>query len=209
MNDAFDALRADTAPLAPSPTFAARLRTELLTTMEAPMPATATATHIHTHTSTVTAYLVVGGAAAAIDFYVAAFGAVERHRLVGDDGRIGHAEIVIGDTLLSLADEHPEYDSVGPLARGGTSVHFTVVVDDVDTVFARALRLGATELRPVADQFYGRRQGTLRDPWGHQWGIGTPLPGFDDAQYAANSRELGFQLQPADRDADPTDPSDG
>lgn len=154
-------------------------------------------TTIHAQTSTVTAYLVVDGAAAAIDFYVAAFGAVELHRLVGDDGRIGHAEIRIGNTVLSLADEYPEYDTLGPLARGGTSVHFTVEVDDVDTVFARALRLGATELRPVADQFYGRRQGTLLDPWGHQWGIGTPLPGFDDARYAANSRELGYELRPA------------
>lgn len=200
MPDAFDALRAATAPIHPPAAFAARLHGLLRTRLEDDMTTTTTTTD-SSHTviaPTVTAYLVVDGAAAAIDFYVAAFGAVEEHRLVGDDGRIGHAEIVIGNTRLALADEYPEYDTLGPLARGGTSVHFTVVVDDVDAVFARALRLGATEVRPVADQFYGRRQGTLRDPWGHQWGIGTPLPDFDETKYAANSRELGYDLRPAD-----------
>jgi uncharacterized glyoxalase superfamily protein PhnB len=188
MTDAFDMLRADTSPVAPSPTFAARLRDELaarlagqLTRME------------HTMDNTVTPYLVVHDAAAAIDFYVAAFGAVEHHRLVGDDGRVGHAELVIGNSRLMLADEYPDAGAISPRTRGGSSTSFTLTVADVDGVFARALALGATELRPVADQFYGHRQGTVRDPFGHQWSVSSPIAGFDDATYAANSSEAGFE----------------
>ncbi|MEQ1700931.1 MAG: VOC family protein, partial [Ilumatobacteraceae bacterium] len=136
----------------------------------------------------------VDGAAAAIDFYVAAFGAVEHHRLVGDDGRIGLAEIIIGNSRLMLADEYPDFGAIAPTTRGGTSTSFTLSLPNVDEVFPRAVALGATELRPVADQFYGHRQGTLRDPWGHQWNISSPIEGFgDDEEYAANAAEEGFR----------------
>lgn len=203
MTDAFDALRADTTPLDPNPKFAAQLRTELADRMEQSMSnTTLTPDTANTDTvSTVTPYLVVDGAAAAIDFYVAAFGAVEHHRLVGDDGRVGHAEIVIGNSRLMLADEYPEVDAISPTTRGGTSTSFTVAVPDVDEVFARALALGASELRPVDDQFYGHRQGTLRDAWGHTWSINSPIAGFDDVQYATNSSAEGFQVQPGSADA--------
>ena len=110
---------------------------------------------------TVTPYLCVDGAAAAIDFYVDAFGAVEHHRMVGDDGRIGHAEIVIGNSRIMLADEYPEAGVLAPTTRGGSSTNFNFATPDaatLDAIFTRALELGATELRPVADQFYGHRQ---------------------------------------------------
>lgn len=198
MPDAFDALRADTAPVDPPTSFAHRLHRQLLTELERTM--TPTETEIVNDAeivNTLTPYLVVDGAAAAIDFYVAAFGAVEHHRLVGDDGRVGHAELVLGNSRIMLADEYPEANAISPTTRGGTSTSFTVAVPDVDAVFARAVALGATELRPVADQFYGHRQGTLRDAWGHQWSISSPIVGFDDEQYAANSSEAGFEWKPA------------
>lgn len=189
--DAFDALRADTSPIEPSPTFASRLRQQLA---NAPTPLEHTMPETEVH-NTVTPYLVVDGAAAAIAFYVAAFGAAEHHRLVGDDGRIGHAEIIIGNSRLMLADEYPEANAISPTTRGGTSTSFTIEVADVDDVFARAMAAGATEVRPIADQFYGHRQGTLRDQWGHQWSVSSPIAGFTDEQYAANSSASGFELQ--------------
>ena len=170
MTDAFDSLATETGPIAPSPRFADHLRRQLITELETPMSdATTTASPAQPLTNTVTPYLCVNGAAAAIDFYVAAFGAVEQHRMVGDDGRIGHAEIVIGNSKLMLADEYPEIGVLGPTSRGGSSTNFTIEVADVDHAFATAIELGATELRAVADQFYGVRQGTLVDPFGHQW----------------------------------------
>lgn len=195
--DVFEALRAATDPIAPAEAFAARLHQQLRNRLEEPMTAT---THPDTpaHAPTVHSlmpYLVVDGAADALAFYAAAFGAVEHHRLVGDDGRVGHAELSFGRTRVSLADEHPEYGILGPVARGGTSTVFQLDVDDADAVFARALAHGATELRPVTDQFHGHRRGVLRDPWGHEWGISAPIAGFDEAQYVANSRELGFDVQ--------------
>ncbi len=191
--DAFDALRADTSPIDPAPAFARRLHHDLLTRLEQQM----TEPDLDIVNS-VTPYLVVDGAAAAIDFYVTAFGAVEHHRLVGDDGRVGHAELVIGNSRIMLADEYPEADAISPTTRGGSSTSFTFAVPDVDVVFARALSLGATELRPVSDQFYGHRQGFLLDPWGHKWGISSPIAEFDDGEYAASSSAAGFEWQPAE-----------
>jgi uncharacterized glyoxalase superfamily protein PhnB len=207
MPDAFDALRADTTPIDPPAHVRARLRTDLTayTTelerlMTEPTPASTSARRITadvTVQNTVTPYLCVAGAAAAIEFYVDAFGAVEHHRMVGDDGRIGHAEIVIGTSRLMLADEYPEADVLAPTTRGGTSTNFTLATTDaamLDAMFSRALALGATELRPVEDQFYGHRQGTLRDPFGHQWSISSPIDDFDDDRYDANSRDAGFDI---------------
>ena len=119
----------------------------------------------------VTPYLLIGGASAAIDFYMKAFGAVEVLRLTAPDGRIGHAEIRIGDSHVMLADEHPEMAFLGPQSRGGTTVSMLLYVADADAVFDRAIEAGATELRPLCDQFYGDRSGAVTDPWGHVWSI--------------------------------------
>lgn len=114
-------------------------------------------------------YLSVRNAAAALDFYQRAFGAVEDYRLVEPGGRIGHAELTLAGARFMLAEEYPEYDSVGPQTVGNTTVSLLVYVEDVDAFVARAVAAGATLLRPVADQFYGDRVGWLKDPFGHKW----------------------------------------
>lgn len=195
--DPFDVLRADTAPIAPRARFADDLRERLRGALAVPAPAAGPVTSVpvdHDVQHTITPYLTVRDAAAAIDFYVAAFGAVEHHRLVGDDGRIGHAEILIGDCRLAIADEYPEYDVVGPATLGGATTAFTLTVDNADAAVARAVAAGATLLREVADQFYGHRTGAVRDPFGHRWTLGSPLPAFDDDRYARESAAAGFTL---------------
>jgi len=122
---------------------------------------------------TLTPYLVVSGAGRAIDFYKQAFGATELMRMPGPGGRIMHAEIQIGDSRLMLADECPEMDARSPQSVGGTPVGLALYVEDVDAVTARALSAGAKVVRPVQDQFYGDRSGTIADPFGHKWTIGT------------------------------------
>jgi len=119
----------------------------------------------------VTPYLVVKGAAEAIDFYKKVFGAVEIMRMPQPDGRIGHAELRIGDSHVMLADEFPEMEVVGPGTLGNTSVGLLLYVDDVDKTVERAVALGATIKKPVADQFYGDRNGTIEDPFGHKWTV--------------------------------------
>ena len=121
----------------------------------------------------VTPYLHVDGANDAIDFYTNVFGATERMRLAGPDGKIGHAELQLGESVIMLADEYPEMDVLSPKSRGGTPVTINVYVEDVDAVFSRAIRAGATALRPVADQFYGDRSGQFEDPFGHRWSVAT------------------------------------
>ncbi len=121
----------------------------------------------------VTPYLIVRGAARAIEFYRRAFGARELYRLDQPDGRVGHAEIQIGDSRVMLADEHPEAGARSPEAVGGTPVTLTLYVPDVDATVARAVAAGATLVRPVADQFYGDRAGGLTDPFGHTWFVMT------------------------------------
>lgn len=138
----------------------------------------------------VTPYLLIGGASAAIDFYVRAFGAVEGLRLTGPDGRIGHAEIRIGDSHLMLADEHPEMDFLGPQSRGGTCVTMHLYVADADAVFARAIAAGAKELRPLCDQFYGDRSGAVTDPWGHVWSIASRIEDISSEEIQRRFQEL-------------------
>ena len=121
----------------------------------------------------VTPYLSIKGAGEAIEFYKKAFGAAEVMRFPQPDGRVGHAELQIGDSRLMLADEFPEMDFLGPQARGGSPVHLHLYVEDVDTVVKRALSAGAREIRPVQDQFYGDRLGTVADPYGHVWHVST------------------------------------
>lgn len=120
-------------------------------------------------------YLVVKDPATAIAFYVAAFGARELFRLVGADGRIGHAELDIGGTLMMLSAEYPDFGALAPHAVGGSPVRLHLSVADVDATFAAALAAGASEIRPVADQFYGERSGMIADPAGHLWFLATTI----------------------------------
>jgi PhnB protein len=119
----------------------------------------------------VTPYLIVNGAAQAIDFYRNVFGAKELFRMAGPDGRIGHAEIRIGDSVVMLADEAPGYRS--PRSLGGAAVSTMLYVEDVDDCFKRAVAAGAKVQRDLANQFYGDRSGTVEDPFGHVWTIAT------------------------------------
>ena len=119
----------------------------------------------------VTPYLVMDGAAKAIDFYKQAFDATELFRMPMPDGKVAHAEIKIGDSPVMMADASEEFK--GPRAFGGTPVSLMIYVEDVDRVFRQALAAGATQLRPVVDQFYGDRSGTLADPFGHVWTVAT------------------------------------
>lgn len=122
---------------------------------------------------TATPHLIVKGAARALEFYRRAFGAIELGRCEMPDRQIGHAEIRIGDSPIMLADEFPELGYLGPLSRGGSSVSIRLYVEDVDARFAQALAAGATLTRPLEDQFYGDRSGTLTDPFGHVWTLAT------------------------------------
>jgi PhnB protein len=122
---------------------------------------------------TVTPYLIVNNAVSAIEFYKRIFGATELMRMPMPDGRLGHAELKIGDSTVMLADEHPEADAHSPHSIGGSPVSMLLYVEDVDGVFAEAVAAGARVLKPIQDQFYGDRSGTLTDPFGHKWTIAT------------------------------------
>jgi PhnB protein len=121
----------------------------------------------------VTPYLIVNGAARALEFYKRVFGATERMRMAGPDGKVGHAEIGIGDSVVMLADEHPEMGARAPGAFGGAAVSIMLYVDDVDATVKTAVAQGAKVLRPIEDKFYGDRAGTIEDPFGHHWHVGT------------------------------------
>jgi PhnB protein len=121
----------------------------------------------------VTPYLVCHDAAGAIDFYKNVFGAEERMRMPAPGGRIGHAELGIGDSVIMLADEAPEMGAVSPRTVGGTPVSLMVYVPDVDATFKKALAAGAKQERAVENQFYGDRLGCFTDPFGHQWNVAT------------------------------------
>ncbi|MEO9468567.1 VOC family protein [Parasphingorhabdus sp.] len=122
----------------------------------------------------VTAYLVVDDAAAAIEFYKAAFGATEVMRMPMGD-KIGHADMLIGDSHVMLADEFPEMEKLGPKKRGGATSSLMIYVKDSDAAFAKAVEAGATAVRPVEDQFYGDRAGWIKDPFGHEWTLSTHI----------------------------------
>jgi uncharacterized glyoxalase superfamily protein PhnB len=117
-------------------------------------------------------YLCVNDAPAAIEFYVTAFGATEKFRLVEPSGRVGHAELDFNGTTLMLCDEFPEYGIKSAKSIGSTSVTLHLHVDDADTMIAQAVQAGATLERAVKDEFYGERSGVIRDPFGHRWLIG-------------------------------------
>jgi PhnB protein len=139
--------------------------------------------------SALTPYLCCRDAARAIDFYRQALGAVETMRMAEPDGRIGHAELRIGDDPIFLSDEYPDYGVQSPTSYGGTPVTLHLNVADADAVVARAAAAGATVERPVQDQFYGDRSGTLRDPFGHRWMISTRQETLSDAELQRRYRE--------------------
>jgi len=121
----------------------------------------------------VTPYLIVNGASDAIAFYGKVLGAQERMRMPDPAGGIGHAELTLGDSVIMLADEHPEMGFQGPKTIGGTPVTISVYVDDVDATFSQAVQSGATVVRELENQFYGDRSGQFEDPFGHRWNIAT------------------------------------
>jgi len=123
----------------------------------------------------VTPYLIMDGAAAAIEFYKRVFGAIEVMRMPGPDGRIGHAEIKIGDSHVMIADENLEMNARSPKSVGGSPVSLLLYVEDVDKIVDRAVAAGAKLERPVEDKFYGDRMGGIKDPFGHQWYVGTHI----------------------------------
>lgn len=143
--------------------------------------------------SAVTAYLSVRGGAQAIEFYKKAFGAAETVRMPGPDGKLGHAEVRIGDSVVMLSDEHAEMDFLGPQSRGGTTVHMHLYVKDVDATFARAVAAGGKALRPVEDQFYGDRRGTIEDPFGHVWHVATHTEDLSGAEVKRRAAKLAKQ----------------
>ena len=124
---------------------------------------------------TVSAYFTVRNAAAALDFYARAFGAEEIYRLTDTTGRIGHAEMRIGNSVMMLSDEHPDFGALAPPTVGGSPVKFHITIDDADAFMAQAEAAGATVLRPLENQFYGMRSGMVADPFGHSWFIAAAL----------------------------------
>jgi len=124
---------------------------------------------------TITPALTIRNAAKAIEFYKEAFGATERGVMKDPDGKVLHAELLIGDSIIMLADEFPQYGSLSPESTGGTSTQLHIYLDGVDAAFDRAVKAGATVLMPVMDQFWGDRYGQLKDPFGHKWSIGTHI----------------------------------
>jgi uncharacterized glyoxalase superfamily protein PhnB len=183
MTDPLDALRQPESPVDPDPTFAAQLRARLERALRLPRgvqsmtatadPAAASATALSRQYALVP-YLAVRDARRALDWYVEVFdGRLRGEPITMPDGRIGHAEIAIGGSVLMLADEHPEIDFQGPQTRGGTTVSLHVEVPDVDATVRRAVDAGAELTRPPADEPYGRT-GAINDPFGHRWMVQTP-----------------------------------
>jgi len=123
--------------------------------------------------NSITPYLIIKGAAEAIEYYKNVFGATEVMRMAQPDGRIGHAELKVGNSHIMLADEFPEMEHRGPLSLGSSPVSMLIYVEDADSTVQRAVAAGAKILKPVQDQFYGDRSGFIQDPFGHLWGVAT------------------------------------
>jgi uncharacterized glyoxalase superfamily protein PhnB/predicted enzyme related to lactoylglutathione lyase len=202
MADPFDALRQPVLPLEPRPEFAAALRRQVAHELgldrgargRASTPADEQVTRVHEGYHAVTPYLAVHDARAAIDWYIDILGAtLKGEPMIMDDGRVGHCELVIGDSVVMLSDEYPEIGVLSPASRGGSSVSFNVFVPDVDRTYQRAVEAGATSERPPDDQFYGSRTGWLTDPFGHRWNIATPLAdGPPTRSLSTASANLGY-----------------
>lgn len=207
-------LRLRVTPLAPRPVFVGELRRRIEAALAPPpSPATAavqTETYEETTMSTTTPatdtktafddqatsarpvlspYLAVAGAATAIDWYKDVLGAVETMRYVGDDGRVGHCELVVSGSVIMLADEFPEIGVQGPLTYGGTPVMLHLQVVDVDHTYQRAVDNGAISARPPADQGHGNRNATIVDPYGHRWMLSQPLPAEQSTPTGGNDED--------------------
>ena len=139
----------------------------------------------------VSPYLVVDGAQKAIEFYTSVLGFTERMRMAGPDGRIGHAELQLDDSVVMLADEFPEMGAKAPSAYGGSPVSLTVYDEDVDATFERATGAGATAVRPPENQFYGDRSATFDDPFGHRWTVNTHVEDVSPEEMGRRAAEMG------------------
>jgi PhnB protein len=211
-HDPFDALALPVEAQAPRPRFTRDLRSRLAaelgldpttTTVQLPgrIPVTSTTPTTQAPAvpaaSAVTPYLAVAGGVEALAWYAEALGAVEQFRVVGDDGRLGHAELTIGTVRLMLSDEYPEIGVHAPTSLGGSGVTLHLEVADVDALFARAVAAGATAQGEPADQAHGSRHGTLVDPYGHRWMLSQPIEQVDLDTYAERSAGTGFSVEPA------------
>lgn len=134
---------------------------------------------------TLSAYLIVRGAASAIEFYKKAFGATELMRLNLPDGKIAHGEFKIGDSIFMISDENPNWGSTSPEALGGSPVTLHLYVPDVDTTFANAIQAGAIEKMPLENQFWGDRTCQIVDPFGHYWHIATHIEDVDPSELSS------------------------
>lgn len=144
----------------------------------------------------VTPYLTVKGAAQALDFYKQAFGAEERLRIAGPDGRVMHAEITIGGAVVMLNDEAPDWDALSPQTIGGSPCAIMLYVHDADAVIDRAAKAGATVTMPAQDQFYGDRCGNITDPFGHKWSIATHIEDVTPAELERRAKEMFAKAGP-------------
>jgi len=144
---------------------------------------------------TLTPYLTVRDAAKAIEFYKHAFGATERGVMKGPDGKVMHAELLIGDSIVMLADEMPHFGALSPESVGGSSSGLHIYVNNVDEAFARAVKAGAQTEMPVADQFWGDRYGKLKDPFGHKWSIATHVKDMSADEMKRSMDEAMAQMQ--------------
>ena len=142
---------------------------------------------------TLTPYMTVRDAARAIEFYKQAFGAVERGAMKGPDGKVMHAELIIGDSIVMLADEQPQFGALSPQSTGGAGMGLHIYVEDVDSAFDRAVQAGAKVEMPVGDMFWGNRYGKLADPFGHKWSIAT-----HKADLSAEEMERGMKAMMED-----------
>ncbi len=148
----------------------------------------------------VTPYLIVDDAAGALEFYKKAFGAVEVLRIDGPEGKIGHAEFTVGDSHVMLASEFPEIEALAPSSIGGTPVTLCIYTENVDAMFAQAVAAGATELRPLMNQFYGDRSGLLKDPYGHRWTLATHIEDISDEELKKRAEAMSQQAAPLDQE---------
>ncbi len=142
----------------------------------------------------VTPYLIVKGAADALTFYTRALGAQELFRMPLSDGRIGHAEMKIGDSPIMLADEMPEMGYRSPQTLGGPGVSIMLYIENVDEVYQRCLSLGAKELQPLQNQFYGDRSGTFVDPFGHVWTVATHVEDVPPDELERRAKEASQKM---------------
>lgn len=218
--DPFEELAAPVERQQPRPSFVRELRSRLLAELDLPasdptepptvdlperkstMSTTAPAPAVAS--TPVLPYLTVHDGAAAIDWYVDALGAVEQFRVVGDDGKLGHAELLFGDARVMLSDEYPEIGVTSPRTIGGTSVALHLTVEDADATYARAVAAGATGLQAPADQPHGARHGTILDPFGHRWMVSQTIEDLSIEDYADQSEGTGFTVEIAGAGDDET-----